>query len=769
MTATDDLGRHALAGPSRVPTSASLIVGLAAASAVGVALSGAEPAGHALADPFWSAAFGASLSMAMSDARRWTWFAPAFVGLAVAAGWIAAIAGIAAVGLVTYFAFSPTRRRRWMGAVVGLLAAQALVRGRTYGFTALPTLVASAACLPVYWSAYLNTSNRARRVAKGVLAVGVVVILLLTIFTAVSAARARGRVLRAIDFGQQAVEAADQNDPELATALLVAAHDELRSIEDDFGQLWLAPGRMVPVLGQHSRALQVMADAGADVARAGAGVVFALDFDALLGADGSVDMALLDDLVPRVDFLLATLVDSGQAVEDIDLTWIASPAASRIEDLRVELARLDEPITEVQSATSVLPSMLGADGERRYLVMFMTPAELRAGGGFAGNWAELRAVEGKIDVVDAGRGNDLNALVDRVELPTPGVAEAYSRWRVNELFQNLPAVADFGWVAQAGAAFYEEATGTAVDAVIAVDSRSMGGLADLVGGVEVDGQRLGSSGIEAFVLTDQYVDYQGNEERRLEVLDELTRTVFDELAGGRLPSPFRFADVAGPLVAGEHIRIVSFDDNEAAALEALDIDGAFPPPGPHDLLAVRTQNLGENKIDTYLQRDITYQLLYDPASGDAQASVTVVLTNDAPASGLPDAIIGNNDQGFPFGTNAMQLQLYSPLGFRNAAIDGEPVGVELGQEFGWPQVGVSLQIPPGEARTVRFDLAGSLDLSEGYRLLIDTQPLVRPDTVALDLRQVDVGQIGRIAGWEGDPAARVTVQSDQWVSIPHAE
>lgn len=770
MTATDEVGRHALRGSSRVPTSASLIFALAGLSAIAVVLAGAEPTGHALGDVFWSAVFGASLSMSLSDARRWTWFGPAFVGLAVASNVIGVVAGLGAAGLVIFFSFSENRRRRWMGALVGLLAAQALVRGRSYGFTGLPTLVVAATCIPAYWSAYLNTSNRVRRLAKAALAVGVVAVTLLTIFTAVSAARARNRVLTAIDFSQQAVDAVDQNDPELATSLLIAAHNELRSIERDFGQLWLAPGRLVPILGQHSTALQVMADSGADVARAGAGVVFALDFDAILAADGSVDVALTEDLVRRTNFLLATLLESTESINDIDMTWIARPAASRIDDVRAELARLDDPIGDVQAVTSILPAMLGSEEERRYLVMFMTPAELRAGGGLAGNWAELSALDGRLQVIDAGRGNDLNAAIDgAADLPGPQISQDYARWRVDELFQNLPAVPDFRWVAAAGAAFYEQATGTAIDAVIGVDSSAMGGLAELVGGVEVDGRNLGPAELEEFILTGQYVDFDDDEDRRVEVLDALTRTMFEEFTSSRIPSPFRLADVIGPLVSAENLRIVSFDSREAAAVEALEANGRFPEPGPHDLLAIRTQNLGENKIDTYLQRDVTYQLLYDPETGEAQASVTVVLTNSAPDSGLPDAIIGNNDQGFDFGTNATQLQLYSPLGFRNVSVDGEPAGVELGHEFGWPQVGVRLEIPAGRSQTVRFDLAGGLDLADGYRLLIDTQPMVRPDTVTLDIRQVGVGSIDGIVGWEDGSAAKVTVESDQWVAIPQAE
>ena len=37
--------------------------------------------------------------------------------------------------------------------------------------------------------------------------------------------------------------------------------------------------------------------------------------------------------------------------------------------------------------------------------------------------------------------------------------------------------------------------------------------------------------------------------------------------------------------------------------------------------------------------------------GDARATATLTFTNRAPTSGLPDAVIANNDQGFPPGTN----------------------------------------------------------------------------------------------------------------------
>ena len=39
----------------------------------------------------------------------------------------------------------------------------------------------------------------------------------------------------------------------------------------------------------------------------------------------------------------------------------------------------------------------------------------------------------------------------------------------------------------------------------------------------------------------------------------------------------------------------------------------------------------------------------------------------------------------------------------------------------------TIKMPSGEVRMVRFDLAGSLDLSDGYRLLIDAELERRKD------------------------------------------
>ena len=168
------------------------------------------------------------------------------------------------------------------------------------------------------------------------------------------------------------------------------------------------------------------------------------------------------------------------------------------------------------------------------------------------------------------------------------------------------------------------------------------------------------------MLEGQYIDYDNDTEGRLAALDELTRQVFDQFLDGDLPSPRRLVDVLKPLAEDDHIRLTTFDDTEIAALDGVGLNDSFPFSDGQDLLAVVTQNTGENKIDIFLERTIGYEATLDPATGDVSGRLQITLHNGAPAEGLPDAIIGNNDQGFPFGTNRLRVHVYTPLALRSA-------------------------------------------------------------------------------------------------------
>jgi hypothetical protein len=153
---------------------------------------------------------------------------------------------------------------------------------------------------------------------------------------------------------------------------------------------------------------------------------------------------------------------------------------------------------------------------------------------------------------------------------------------------------------------------------------------------------------------------------------------------------------------------------------------------------------------------VAYEAEVDPETGVVEATATVTLTNAAPPGGLPDVLIGVNPSvgtpnlpDLPPGTNRMYLSLYSPLALGSAAVDGQPVPVEAQVELGVNVFSQVVDVPPGATLTLTFELAGGVDLTDGYRLTVAGQPTINPDEVTVDVGTAS-GTIRADRGLEDD-------------------
>ena len=748
-------------------TSPELLAAIVAGSAVLGILSDASPTGNPWGDALWNGLFAAGLSYATAHAKRWTWFllAGTAAAVAVAQGTLALVFGAASL-LGAFLVRFVISRHRWNGAIVGGLAAQALLRGDSYGFTGLPTLVVAAACAPLLVSGYRLSPRRTRKFVRIMLVAAAAIIVPIGLYSTIIALRAEDRLLGAIDLTDEAIDAVNDGDEGLAQSLLITSGNQLDDVAVQFDRPWILPARLVPVLGQHTSAVHSLADAGADATYSAADAIARLDADALKREGGAIDLVELRALVDSLHRLFDAVDRAEQQVAGIDRTWLIPKATQRIELVDEKLTGRFGDTTAADAAIEVVPALLGADGPRRYLVMFMTPAESRALGGFAGNWAELAADDGELSLVDSGRGDEINDAQ-----PAPGVylpselRDLYQGWKLTTTFQNLPVIPDLPTMADIAADQFELAFGRRPDGVFTIDPAGMAGLVSLSGPVTVDGRTLNAAEVEQFVLRDQYIDYEGDDEGRLAALDELTRQVFDQFVGGDLPSPRRLVDVLEPLAQQDHIRLTMFDDTEATALLGVGLGEPFPFDEGQDLLAVVTQNSGENKIDTFLERTLEYAATIDPATGEITAELTITLHNSAPAEGLPDAIIGNNGQQFPFGTNRLRLNVYTPHALQAATVAGFEAELIEETELGWNRYRTTLFVGSGETLVVTLDLAGRLDLSDGYVLDIEHQPMVNPDRVELDLRPAPGATLAATSGVDAEGRATFTLDSDNVVGL----
>jgi hypothetical protein len=717
------------------------IYAVAVAAGVLAVFSPAQPAAYESASAVLRFAFAAGVTLAASRARRWTWLIVG--GLAVLGSdqglWLA----VAGAGILVALAATVLPRRRLPGAISVGLSLQALLHLPPLDLPAGSVAVVLVAITPVLVSAYLVSPRRVRRrIHRAALAGGAVVLVSAAIL-ALSSYLAYSSANKGAQKAKDGLSAARAGKTVDAARALDESADLFAQANGFFTAPWAQPALVVPLVAQQADALATVTAEGEQVALAAAGAARSIDYEALKYRDGRIDVTAIRAAQAPLAATASGLEQAEAAIDDIRSPWLAGPLAAKVDEFDREVRKALPEAQTAALAAQQAPGLLGADGPRRYFVAFTTPAEERGLGGFMGSWAILTAEDGKVDMTVHGRARDINEATGGRDLTGPeDYVARYGRFRPQDYVQDVTFSPDLPTVAQVVNQLYPPRVGPGVDnapldGLLVVDPYGLAALLELTGPVQVEGlaEPLTSANAADVLLRRQYLELGGTPERR-DALDDASRETFDKLVDADLPAPGRLADLLAPVVADKHIMFHSFTGSENDLMRRVGADGAFPQPDGGDLLSVRSQNAGNNKADIFLQRKVEYRPRFDPATGATEATLKVTLTNESPSTGLPEAFLGSNDRGLPPGTNQLYFSVYSPLGLRQAKIDGAESGFEFQEELGSSVYSRFLTIPPGGTVTVEMDLFGALDPGR-YRLALEAQPMVNPDQVLVELEPTE--------------------------------
>jgi hypothetical protein len=718
----------------------TLVLVLAAAAAGVAVTAGCEPTGVPPVDAALTGSAVALVTLTGASARRSTWlvFAGAACLLATGTGLWLALAATAA----SFLAVALDRRPAPLGALTAALAGVAMLDTRPVGPHGTTALLALLASLPLLRSGYRNqsrtTRKRIRRTALAVTGAAVVA----TAIAGATVLMARTHIERAVDATRDGLDAAQKGDEEAATRSLRRAREDFRRARSLVGGPLTAPARAVPVVSQHVDAVATLSREGGHITSTGIDVAEKVDYDRLKSRSGQVDVEAVRAVQQPLADTLTALKEAGAAARSIESPWLVAPVDARIEQFVDEVADVTTDAELASSGAQVAPGLLGADGDRRYLVLFTTPAELRGLGGFVGNWAELTASNGKLSLSRSGRMAELrdDPLPRRLVGPDDYIRR-YGRFEPELNPQDITFSPDFPSVADVWMNQYPQTPGGApLDGVVAVDPIGLAALLRLTGPVPVEGldQPLTADNAPDLLLREQYIRYEDDSDQRLDLLDDAGRATFDKLTSADLPSPQDISEALAPVTRDGRLVFSTVGEAESRFLDDAGVRGTFPRPDGGDLLGVTSQNSGNNKIDIFLHRSIRYDVRYDPATGEVASTATVSLRNDAPTTGLPEYVIGNR-RGDPYGTNRMYLSLYSALSLTGVTVDGQPAQFEGDRELGSNVYSRFVVIPPQATVVVEFELAGTIETG-GYRLVVPNQPTVDPDRVEIEVRSTEAGQ-----------------------------
>jgi hypothetical protein len=259
----------------------------------------------------------------------------------------------------------------------------------------------------------------------------------------------------------------------------------------------------------------------------------------------------------------------------------------------------------------------------------------------------------------------------------------------------------------------------------------MAKLVSITGPLTIDGVAtpITAANFVKFIVKDQYLITA--KDQRVELLDVIAHTVLEKLFATAMPPPAELARMFGPLARQDRLMAWSPKQAEEDLFQSIGLAGAFPQLNGADGLVVTIDNASANKIDAYMKVDVKYDAVRD-TGGDTTGTATITLTNNAAATGLPPYVTGNL-VNLPEGTNHMFLTMYSALPVTNVTLDGQASSVESSEIFGWNSAAMTLDIAPGQTRTVILHAEGLLR-SVPYRFVTRMQTTAVPETMTNTVR-----------------------------------
>ena len=702
------------------------------------------PSGTAPLDAGYKLLVGVICAWAASLAHRWVAVVCAPVALVAivglwAGGGTASNLVFASAALGAAIGAGRSRNDERSGLIfpmLGALLANAVLRLPTSLPTRFPTVVAAAATAILCAIAVVNSTRRTRRWTLALFGAALTITGIGAVGGGIAALSARADANAGIQDARDAIDAVRAGDVASAQQRLGNAATALRTAHDrlDGPSTFLA--NLLPILGPNLSVVRELTARGADVAARGAKVIAAADPLTMRASDGRID-------VERIARLREPLLATRQAIREA-LTasegskgpWVAPTLVRQTTKLRAELLRSQASTADASAMVDALPSLLGSDGPRRYLVVVPTPAEARGSGGLIGNYGEISATDGRLRLERFGRTSELiengTPPAKRVLVAPADYLRRYARFEVNQLWQNVTLSPDFPSAAQAMASLYPQSGGTKIDGVISADPFALAGFLKIIGSISVDGwpEAFTSENTSRILLYDFYAQLTADRNNeRIDLQRQVAERAWMRLLEGPMPSPQALRAALADPIRQRHLQMWSARPSEQAFLERTGISGAVPPLDG-DWFSAVVNNAGANKIEWFLHRTISYDATVDLRSGHVSATAVVEMQNDAPASGLATYLIGNTaTPPAPSGTSIQYLSLYSPLALRSASLNGSAIDLERDTELGRNVYSAWIRIPSRGSATLSLQLDGSVQPSTPgqYSLQFGCQPLVNRD------------------------------------------
>ena len=511
---------------------------------------------------------------------------------------------------------------------------------------------------------------------------------------------------------EQAVPAATALPKQIADGDTDAADKSLRMLStraSDAAALtsdpvWRAV-ELVPYLGANLSAVRESADILDDVSRDAitpiVKVTQTVGIDAFSPVDGVIPLQPLIDAQPAIAAADVALDSAAHRARAIQTNQTLGVVTEAVKKLQTTVGQASDVVDAVNRAAALLPPMMGAGGERNYVLLFQNPAELRATGGISGALAQITVANGSISLTRQASSADFPKFPSPV-LPLPVETRGLYGDITGQFIQDVNLTPQFPLSGELAAEMWRQRFGVQVDGVVSVDPVVLGYLLRATGPITLPtGDVLTSDNAVKLLLSDVYARYPDPPAQDA-FFAAAASSVFEAVAGGRF-DPAALVDVLAQ-AGGEHrLLVYSAHDDEQKRLGETTLAGALPVSDAKTArIGVYFNDAAGSKMATYLQTKIGTAVTVCRKDGRPQLGVQVTLTNTAPAdaaTALPPYVTGDGIVGVTRGNIKLIANIYGVPGSSNLGISSN--GAELAShtttDSGYPVSAVEVELAPGQS------------------------------------------------------------------------
>lgn len=555
-----------------------------------------------------------------------------------------------------------------------------------------------------------RTRRRSRKRAILWAITGVVAFLvLIAAWVGVRAYLAKENLEAALPVAVKLKEAAKDGNKAAITRYSSELHRNVTSARDLTGDpIWRA-SEIIPFIGPNLTAVREVSAAVSELSTNAIGpminLVSTVDFEDFKPSGGSIDLKPLIAAQPSVAQAATTLRSVDAALVKIDTSGTIPVVSGAVEKLKSEVQGLVQPVEAANNAIALLPSMLGSEGPRNYLLIFQNPAELRATGGIPGAMALIRTEGGRIELSQQASTSDFPRFTTPVlDLSTETLGLYGSL--PGEYIQDVNLTPNFPVSARVLQKMWEERFGTTVDGVISIDPIALSYLLTSTGPVTTaTGDSIGSENAVSLLLNEAYFRYK-NPSVQDAFFASAAKSVFDKISSGEVDADKLLVALTK---AGTERRILVWNDNarEQSILEDTTLSGDVTNNRASSPVGIFLNDSTGSKMDYYLDVKTAVGSAQCRTDGITTTQIEVTVSSNAPldaASSLPAYITGDGAYGISPGHIKTMISVYGDNSMTNlgVSVDGASAAAHSATDGGRPVNQVSVELSPGESKTFTF-------------------------------------------------------------------